>query len=126
MARFAQVLLAYFVIGAVMWGGGAIVWEEAGVGGLIIEDVSGENVDVNENTSDQLERSGGPIREAASAFGGPILAIWNFVVRFIGFLFWPVTVLQTVNAPPRAVVLAGGSLSVMFLGGVIRLIRRSA
>lgn len=125
MARFAAVLLAYFVIGAVMWGGGAIAWSDSGVGGLIIKDTAG-GVDVNENTSEQLERSGGPIREAAAQLGGPILAIWNFVVQFIGYLFWPVTVLQSVNAPPRAIVLAGGAMSVMFLGSVIRLIRRSA
>jgi len=125
MARFAAVLLAYFTIGATMWGGGAIIWDDTGVNGLIIKSVD-NGTEVNENTSDRLERSGGPIREAAAALGGPILAIWNFLVQFIGFLFWPVTVLQSVNAPPRAVVLGGGSLSVMFLGSVIRLIRRSA
>lgn len=125
MARFAQILLAYFMIGAVMWGGGVIVWTQTGIGGLIIEDTTG-GVDVNENTSKQLERSGGPIREAAASLGGPILAIWNFVARFIGYLFWPITVLQSVNAPPRVVVTLGGGPSVMFLGGVIRLIRRSA
>jgi len=83
-------------------------------------------VSVNENTSNQLEQSGGPIQEAAKSMGGPILAIWNFVVQFIGYLFWPVTVLQSVNAPPRVTVLVGGAFSVMFLGAVIRLIRSSA
>ena len=125
MARFAAVLLAYFVTGAVMWGGGAIVWDDTGVGGLIIKSAA-DDVEVNENTSQQLERSGGPIREAAATLGGPILAIWNFIVKFIGYMFWPVTVLQSVSAPPRIIVLGGGSLSVMFLGSVIRLIRRSA
>jgi len=125
MSRFSDMLLAYFVIGAVMWGGGAIAWQDSGVGGLIIKDTT-DGVSVNENTSQQLERSGGPIREAAKSMGGPILAIWNFVAQFIGYLFWPVTVLQTANAPPRVVVLLGGSLSTMFLGAIVRLIRRSA
>jgi len=125
MARFGSVLLAYFVIGAVMWGGGAIVWDDSGVGGLIIEDVT-NGTQVNEETGAQLEQAGGPIRQAAASFGGPILAIWNFIARFIGYLFWPITVLQVVSAPPRVVVLGGGSLSVLFLGGVLRLIRRSA
>jgi hypothetical protein len=125
MARFAAVMLAYFLIGAVMWGGGVITWNETGIGGMIIEDTA-NGVSVNENTSQTLEQSGGPIRQAAATMGGPILAIWNFIVQFIGFLFWPVTVLQSVSAPPRAVVTAGGALTVMFLGAVIRLIRRSA
>lgn len=126
MARFSAILLAYFLIGAVMWGGGAIAWDESGVGGLIITDATESDIEVNENTSQQLERSGGPIQEAAQSMGGPILAIWNFVVRFVGYLFWPVTVLQSVNAPTRIVVTLGGSFSVIFLGAVVRLIRRSA
>jgi len=129
MARFAAVILAYFVIGATMWGGGVIQWDDTGIGGLIITDPGaekGESVKVNENTSSTLEQSGGPIRQAAGSVAGPILAIWNFIVQFIGFLFWPVTVLQSVTAPTRVVVLAGGAVSVMFLGAIIRLIRRSA
>jgi len=125
MARFAAVLLTYFVIGATMWGGGVISWGNTGIGGFIIEDVDGA-VSVNEKTGDALEQSGGPIRQAAATVGAPILAIWNFIIQFIGYLFWPITVLQSVAAPPRAVVIAGGSLTVMFLGAVIRLIRRSA
>jgi len=124
MARFSAILLAYFVIGAVMWGGGAIVWADSGVGGLIITDPA--DGDVNRETGEQLEQSSGPIENAITSFGAPLLAIWNLLVKFIGYLFWPITVLQSANAPPRVVVLLGGSFTVVFLGAVIRLIRRSA
>lgn len=125
MARFSAVVLAYFVIGATMWGGGAIQWDNSGVGGLIVKSTDG-GVTVNENTSQDLEQAGGPIQESAKSLGGPILAIWNFVIKFIGFLFWPITTLASNNAPPQVTVLGGGSLSVMFIGATIRLIRRSA
>lgn len=124
MARFGTVILIYFVVGAMMWGGGAIIWTETGLNSLIIEDP--QSGDVNDDTSQQLEEAGGPIREAAQSFGGPVLAIWNIVVQFIGYLFWPITVLQSVNAPPRLIVLLGGTPSVAFLAGIIRLIRDSA
>jgi len=124
MARFGNILLVYFVIGAMMWGGGAIVWSETGLNTLIVEDPQAGSV--NENTSNQLEDAGGPIREAAQAFGGPVLAIWNIVVQFVGYLFWPIATLQSVGAPPRLVVLLGGTPSIAFLGAVVRLIRNSA
>lgn len=124
MARFGSLILVYFVIGAVMWGGGAIVWSEAGVGTLIIEDP--QTGTVNDDTVDELEDAGGPIRQAAEQIGGPVLAIWNIIIKFIGYLFWPITVLQAVNAPPRITVLLGGTPSIAFLGGIIRLIRDSA
>lgn len=124
MARFGSIIMVYFVIGAVMWGGGAIAWSESGIGQLVVTDPqAGE---VNEDLSGDLENSGGPLRQAAQNFGGPVLAIWNIVVKFIGYLFWPVTVLQSVNAPPRLVVLLGGTPTLAFLGGILRLITRSA
>lgn len=125
MVRFNEILAAYFVIGALMWGGGAIAWSETGVGQLFIEDVAGD-VDVNENTTSQLENANGPIQEAVGALGAsPLLAVWNIIVGLIGYLTWPVTVLQSVNAPPRITVLAGGTMLVLFFGAVIRLIRTS-
>lgn len=124
MARFGTIVIVYFIIGATMWGGGAIAWTESGVGTLIIEDP--QTGQVNDETTNDLSEADGPIRQAAQSFGGPILAVWNIIVQFIGFLFWPVTVLQAVNAPPRIVVLLGGAPSVAFLAGTIRLIRESA
>jgi hypothetical protein len=125
MVRFSSIIVAYFVIGALMWGGGAIAWDDTGLGGLIIDDpVNG--VQTNESTADELENAGGPIQQSLQQLGGPLLAIWSIIVQFIGYLFWPIMVLQTANAPPRITVLLGGSFSVAFLSGTVRLIRGSA
>jgi hypothetical protein len=124
MVQFSQILVTYFVIGAVMWGGGAIAWGETGLVGQFIEDPGGPNsqVEANQQTGDQLARSGGPIQEAAQSVGGSgLLAVWNIVAGIIGFAFWPVGVLVSVDAPPRLIVLAGGSMSTAFVAGVIRL-----
>jgi hypothetical protein len=126
MVRFTNILIVYFVIGAMMWGGGAINWQESGVGGLIVQS-TGDDVEINEQTADELQQRGGPIQEAAGALGAsPILAVWNLLVGLIGYLFWPITTLQGVGAPPRIVVLAGGTPVVAFYAGVLRLIRTSA
>jgi len=108
-----------------MWGGGVIEWDNTGVGEYIITQ-SGGDLEANEETAQQLENAGGPIKQAVNSIGGgPLIAIWNFVVQFVGALFWPITVLQSVNAPPRIIVLLGGSLSVAFIGAFITLIRGS-
>jgi hypothetical protein len=126
MVRFSNILAAYFVVGALLWAGGAIQWGQTGVAGLIV-DTPEEGVEVNNETADQLQQRGGPIQEAAGALGAsPILAVWNLLVGLIGYLFWPITVLQGVNAPPRIVVLLGGTPTVLFYGSFIRLIRTSA
>lgn len=124
--RFSNILLAYFVMGAVMWGGGVLAWDEAGVGQFFIED-PGQNTSINEQTSSQLGNLGGPIQAAAGSFaGGGLIAIWNILVQLIGYLFWPIVALLSVNAPPRVVVLIGGTPVVAFFGTLLRLVRQSA
>lgn len=123
--RFQTIILGYFLIGALMWGGGVIQWDDSGVGGLIIEQNNG-NVEANEDTAQSVRESGGAIQEAVNSFAGPLAAIWNFVAKFIGYLFWPITTLQSVNAPPRIVVLLGGGLTMAFIGAFIRLFKGSA
>jgi hypothetical protein len=125
MVRFNEILAAYFVIGALMWGGGAIAWDETGVGQLFVE-TPGSDLSVNEETTGKLEDANGPIQESVAALGAsPLLAVWNIIVGLIGYISWPVTVLQSVNAPPRVTVLAGGTMLVLFFGAVIRLLRTS-
>ena len=130
MARFSSILIVYFVIGATMWGGGAIVWDDTGVGEFIIDnpdDFNNPNQDAkNEEASNILERLGQPIQNIVGTVGGGLIASWNLLSKFIAYLFWPITVLQSANAPPRVVVLGGGSLVVAFYGSFIRTIRTSA
>lgn len=124
MVRFEDIVIAYFVIGAVMWGGGAISWGDTGVVGVFIDDPGGPDSQVqpNQQTSEQLQRSGGPVQEAMQQIGGSgLLAAWNVVAGVIGFFAWPIGALVTVNAPPRIVVLFGGVPTVGFFGGLVRL-----
>lgn len=125
--RFSVVLMAYFITGAFMWAGGLIAWSEAGVGEIIIDQGDDGGVEANETTSEQVENSGGPIQEAADTVsGGGLLAVWGLIVRFFGYLFWPITVLVSVGAPTRVVVVAGGIPTLAMLAGVIRMIRTGA
>lgn len=130
MARFSSILLVYFIIGATMWGGGAIVWDDTGVGEFIIDEPDNfdnpEEDGINSEASGILERLGQPIQNIVGTVGGGLIAAWNLLTHFIGYLFWPITVLQSAGAPPRVVVLGGGSLVVAFYGSFIRTIRTSA
>ena len=120
--RFQKVILAYFVIGALLWSGGVIQWNETGMVGYMM-DSPGE---VNEGTSDELQSVGGPIQQAVGDLTGGLVAIWNILVQLFGYLFWPILTLQSVSAPPRVTVLVGGSLTVALLGAFIRIVRQSA
>ena len=126
--RFGSVIMAYFLIGAVMWGGGAISWGNTGLAGQFIASPGGGGsaTQVNQSTTAQLQRTGGPIQEAVQSIGGSgLLAVWNLLAGLIGYLFWPIGVLVTVNAPPRLVVVFGGALVIGFFAGFIRLVRRA-
>lgn len=125
--RFGHVLLAYFVMGAVMWGGGALAWGDVPLGGFVIDDPSAGNISINENTSQGLEQVGGPIQQAARTVGGTgLLAVWNLLAAVIGMMFWPITALIVANAPPRVIVLFGGAPTIAFYGALFRVIRSSA
>jgi len=122
--RLSSILMAYLIIGAVMWGGGVIAYDDAGVAGYLVEDPEAQ--ELNENVTDELQNSRGPIQEAAGAIGGGgLLAVWNLVSGLFGFFFWPVTTLMNLGAPPAATVLLGGTLSLGFLLGIIRIVASS-
>jgi hypothetical protein len=120
--RFGPVIMAYFMIGVVMWGGGVIGWTESGVGQEFVNP-QGDQVTPNNETAEQLERTGGVVDQAAQSLAGPVILVWNLVTNFIKFLFWPVTTLQAVNAPPQLVVLSA-ALSVGFFVALIGLLGR--
>lgn len=125
--RFGPIVMTYFVIGAVMWAGGGLAFGQAGVVGVIFDDVGGsDGVTINSSTSDQIQRTGGPIQEAVASVGGSgLLAVYQLAAGFFGFLFWPITALIVSNAPPRAVVVLGGIMTLGFILGFIRLIASS-
>lgn len=121
--NFTRIILAYFLIGAFMWGGGALTWENAGLVTAFVDSGDQGDIEVNESTSGQLEQIGGPVQEASeSVSGGGLIAIWNIIDRILGYLFWPITALQVNGAPPVIVVVVGGPFVVVFFGAVINLI----
>lgn len=122
--NFKTIILAYFVIGAVMFGGGAIAMDEAGLTQWFI-DTSGDQVAVEDQTTDKLEGVGGAIKSVVDAFGGPLILVWNTVVGIIGFMNWPVVVLASNNAPPKFTILFGGGLTVAFYVSIIGLVMSS-
>lgn len=125
MARLGSVVLTYFVIGAVLWGSGVLDASQLGVANIFF-DFSGNSVGAAEQPTTLLGQVGGTIQDVAGGLVGPILGVWTAVRELIGVLFWPVTVLISVNAPDSVVVLLGGTPTVAFFMGVIRTVRESA
>lgn len=121
MVRFSSILIVYFVIGATMFGAGAVAWGDTGVVGEVIGPPDSGSLG-NDGIVNRLNSMGGPIGSAAAAAGGALLAVWNFIVEFVSFLFWPVTVLSENSAPFSVTVIVGGTLSTAFLAGVLRTI----
>lgn len=125
MVQFSRIIVAYFIVGAVLWGGGLLPYSESGITTLFVSSPD-NGTEINNGTAGQLEDAAGPIQEAAESIGGgAVLAVFNLLTAFIGFLFWPTTALIHMNAPPRAIVL-GSALTVAFFGSVLRVIRSSA
>lgn len=123
--NFAHWLMVYFLMDAVMWGGGAIAWDKVGVGALVL-DVDGSKVEANESTTGDLEKIGGPIQEAqTSVSGGGLIAILYIVFKVLGFIFWPIAVTISQGMPIEVIVLLGGTPSIGMLGAAIQMIRRS-
>lgn len=125
MARFTDVIVTYFVAGIVMWGAGFIEFEQGGLITFFLSLASG-NVGGDASVKANLTDMGGPIGNIVNTLGGGLLAVWQFVSNLITFTFWPVSVLQTVGAPTVLVALMGGTLSVVFVGGFVRVIRGPA
>lgn len=122
--RFTNVMLAYFVTGAVMWASGAIGWGEVGLAEWLIADpATGETTEAVVN---QLEQLGGPIEQFAGALGGPLLVIWGFVQGILSWVLWPISVMIAVEAPVRLTIVFGGAMVMGFIGGLLRLLRGTA
>lgn len=126
--RLSDIILAYFIIGAVMYGGGAINYEDAGLSQYFV-DQDGNNFEVaegNEEAAGVLQKFGQSVTDLIGVALGGIQLVFNLFTHLLGFMNWPIVVLLSNNAPPIAVLLIGGSLEVAFYGGVIRVIMSSA
>lgn len=123
--RFTRVILLYFVLGTVMFGGGAISYEQSGVSSFFVEHDSGSFAP-SDKTSNELEGIGGAISQLVGEFIGAVQLVYNLAVGLFGFLNWPIVVLLSTNAPPMAILLIGGTLTAAFYLSIITLVRSSA
>lgn len=124
MVRFAEIVLVYFIVGAVLWTGGALDYEQNGLVGEFVEPTGQGDVATNNDTVQQLEQAGGPIRQALSTVGGgALLAVYDIVAGILSVVYWPVTALVVMSAPVHITVAVGGGMSVAFVMGFVRLIR---
>lgn len=122
--RLNAIILAYFLMGAMAWGGGALSWEKAGMGQIIIDD-PGADDPTNQATQNKLENVGGPIQQAATSISGGLVAVWNIVVSLLAYLFWPIITLKGAGAPAEVWVVGGGTPTIGFYGALIRSVRGS-
>lgn len=123
--QFTRILVVYLVLGALMFGGGAVSWDDTGPTKYFLsKDEVGVTPD--DQPSQTLGGVAGAITSLVGQFGAPLILVWNLVVGLVSFLHWPIFVMVENAVPPRVTVLLGGSLTVMFYGGIVRLVRSSA
>lgn len=125
MVRFSQIVLTYLIIGAVMFGGGAIQWDNVGASEFFVDGAPGD-LDTSDQTQDKLSGVGGSIKSIVDQFAGPIVVIWNLAVGLTTYLNWPIVVLTSANAPPSMVLLLGVPLTAAFYLSILKLVRSSA
>ena len=126
MVRFGEVVLTYFVIGAVLWGAGLVDGGQLGVADIFFDISETGAVTASEQPQGLLDAMSNSIIDVAGGLVGPILAVWNVITELISVLAWPVVALQSNGAPPSVVVLLGGTPTVAFFMGVVRTVRESA
>lgn len=120
--KFSNIILAYFMIGAVLWGGGVIGWDNSGVVGVVVDDPASGQVD--SETAGNVENSQNIFQQAAKATGGgALLAAVNVIGSFLEFVGWPLAVLYRLQAPIEVQVLLGGGLTTAFIAAFARYAR---
>lgn len=127
--RLSQAVIAYFFIGAVMFGGGAIPFDEAGLTGVFLEQEADGDITANDGAiagdDGMLNNLIGPVRNALGTIaGGELLAAFGAIDKLLGYFAWPVTVMQYHDAPNEVVLLSGG-LVASFVMAVLRVFRAS-
>lgn len=122
----SKLVVAYFVIGAVMLGGGALEFDEAGIVTHYLNEGDAGNISPDPGVSEDLGGVGNAIQSVIQTVMGPLLIIWKLVSGFIKFVHWPIYVMIGAEVPTRVMVLLGGAPVVMFYMGLVRMVRSSA
>lgn len=113
MVQASNIILTYFIIGAVMWGGGALALEDAGVVNFFVED-GDSGIVPDSDPGDTLENQAGVIQSVAALAVGGLVFVINLLSAIFTYLNWPFAVLLQHNAPPTVTVLLGGSFTAGF------------
>lgn len=126
VVRASNIVLTYFVIGAVMFGGGGVTFDDSGLTQFFVSQDAAGGVQPDDQPENRLDGVSGVITNLVGAFGGPAILVWNLFVGLVAYVHWPLTVLIEHAAPPRVTLLLGGTLQVAFYMATIRLVRASA
>jgi hypothetical protein len=123
MVNFRNIILAYVVIGVVMYGGGAIAFSEIGATQVFVEEEDGE-LGANEETRTLLGQVDGAIQSALQTVGGSaLIAVYQLITGVLGFFLWPITVLRGAGAPWDITMLFGVPPVAGFFGSFIAVLR---
>lgn len=123
MVNFRNIVIAYVVMGVVMYGGGAIAFGDIGATQVFVEQ-EGSELSTNEETTTLLSQVDGAIQSALQTVGGSaLIAVYQLLTGVIGFVLWPVTVLRGAGAPWDITMLFGVPPTAAFFGSFIALIR---
>lgn len=125
MIRASNIVLIYFIIGAVMFGGGAVSWDNSGLTKFFIHQSAG-NVGPSQQTQTKLTGVSGAITSLVGSFGGPAILVWNLFAGLVAYLNWPLFMFMDSNAPLTVTILLGGTPTVAFYMAAIRLVKSSA
>lgn len=123
--RASNIVVIYFVLGALAFGGGAVTWDDSGPTQYFI-DVGPDGVQPDSNTQEEVSGISQTITSLIGSFGGPVILVWNLFAGLVSFMHWPLFTFMDANAPIRVTILIGGTLTTMFYMAIIRLVKSSA
>lgn len=122
---FGDVLTVYAIIGILVFSAGIVPLESAGVVNYYVSGVTGDRVELSDNTTGAAEEmSGSPRESTESVFGGSILAALQFGRDLMRFIGWPVALAIEVGAPIEITLLLS-ILPFSMLIGFARIVRAS-
>lgn len=124
MIRASNIVIIYFVVGAVMFGGGAVTWDDSGLTKYFIDNEDG--VEPADQAEGNLLGVDNALTNLVNTFSGAALLVWNLFAGLVGYIHWPLFVFIDSGAPPRVTILLGGTPTVAFYMAAIRLVTSSA
>jgi hypothetical protein len=127
--NLTKVVIAYGVIGVVMYGGGAVGQEQLGILSVVI-DITGDGVVSSGGAVGALQNVLDRIESVAGESGGvgllaALLAIAGILADLIKWATWPIQVAAYVGMPGEWAALFGGVPVLMFFMTFLKLIRSS-